>query len=157
MEYRIVQLDAFSVVGVKEFMSMENGENFTKIPQMWADLPEETIGTLCELTNLEPSGVLGVCASMHNNGFDYWIATATTKECPAGFEKLDIPAALWIVFDVVGAMPNAMQNTVKEVFNEWLPSSGYQHADAPEMEWCSAGNMSLPNYQSELWIPVIRR
>jgi AraC family transcriptional regulator len=157
MEYRTVRLDAFSVIGMKEFMSVENGENFTKIPQMWAGLPEETMNRLGELSNLEPLGVLGVCAGMHNNGFDYWIAAATTKECPAGFEKLDIPATQWVVFDVIGTMPDAMQDTVKQVFNEWLPSSGYQHADAPEMERYSVGNMSLPDYQSELWIPVIKQ
>ncbi|MDR2705269.1 MAG: hypothetical protein LBC02_05780 [Planctomycetaceae bacterium] len=70
MKYRTVNLDAFSVVGVKEFTSEENGENFTKIPQMWASLPEETMSRLGELSSLEPSGVLGVCAGMHDNGFE---------------------------------------------------------------------------------------
>ncbi|MDR1180453.1 MAG: hypothetical protein LBL13_00525 [Bacteroidales bacterium] len=60
---------------------------------MWANLPKETMNSLGKLSNLEPSGVLGVCAGMHDNGFDYWIAAATTKECPVGFEKLDISAA----------------------------------------------------------------
>ncbi|MDR1132680.1 MAG: GyrI-like domain-containing protein [Synergistaceae bacterium] len=156
MKYRTVDLDAFSVIGVKEFTSFENGENFIKIPQMWSRLPAETMTKLQALSDLEPSGVLGVCADMRDNGFDYWIAAATTKECPAGFEKLDIPAAQWAVFEVVGTMPDAMQDTVKQVFNEWLPSSGYQHADAPEMEWYSVGDMSSPDYRSEIWIPVTK-
>ncbi|GAB6122440.1 GyrI-like domain-containing protein [Dysgonomonas termitidis] len=157
MKYRTVNLDAFSVIGVKNFTSIENGENFIKIPRMWASLPEETMNRLGELSNLKPSGVLGVCAEMHDNGFDYWIAAATTKECPAGFEKLDIPAAQWIVFEITGAMPKAVQDGCRYIFNEWFPSSGYQHADAPEIEWYSDGDMSSPDYKSEIWVPVIKQ
>ncbi|MDR2382841.1 MAG: GyrI-like domain-containing protein, partial [Prevotellaceae bacterium] len=112
MEYRIVNLDAFSVIGVKKFTSKVDGANFTNIPQMWADFPVEDLNKLKKLSNLEPSGVLGVCADMYDNGFDYWIAAATTKECPAGFEKLDIPASEWAVFEIEGAMPKAIQDGV---------------------------------------------
>ena len=123
---------------------------------MWSRLPAETMTTLQALSNLEPSGVLGVCANMRDGGFDYWIAAASTKDCPAGFEKLDIPAAQWAVFEVAGAMPKAIQDGFKRIFDEWLPFSGYQHADAPEIEWYSVGDMSSPNYRSEIWIPVTK-
>jgi len=110
------------------------------------------------MSNLEPSGVLGVCADMHDNGFDYWIAAATTKECPAGFEKLDIPAARWIVFEITGAIPKAIQDGCHYIlFNEWLPLSGYKHANAPKLEWYSVGDMSSPDYKSEIWIPIIKK
>jgi AraC family transcriptional regulator len=101
---------------------------------MWLRLPVETMTKLQALSNLKPSGVLGVCANMRNGGFDYWIAAASTKECSAEFEKLDIPAAQWMVFEIVGAIPQAIQDGVKYIFNECLPSSSYQHADAPEIE-----------------------
>jgi AraC family transcriptional regulator len=131
MQHRIVYLEAFSVIGVKEFTSFENGENFIKVPQMWSRLPAETMTKLQALSDLQPSGVLGVCANMRDGGFDYWIAAASTKECPAGFEKLDIPAAQWTVFEVVGAMPKAIQDGVKYIFIERRPSSDYRHAGAP--------------------------
>jgi len=124
---------------------------------MWADLPDDALKSLGELSNLEPSGVLGVCADMHDNGFDYWIAAATTKECPAGFEKLDIPAARWIVFEITGAIPKAIQDGCHYIFNEWLPLSGYKHANVPELEWYSVGDMSSPDYKSEIWIPIIKK
>jgi predicted transcriptional regulator YdeE len=43
MKYRTVNLDAFSIIGMKEFTSVENGVNFTNIPQMRSRLPEETL------------------------------------------------------------------------------------------------------------------
>jgi AraC family transcriptional regulator len=156
MKYKTVNLDAFSVTGVKKFASKVDGVNFTNIPQMWADFPVEDLNKLKKLSNQEPSGVLGVCANMHDNGFDYWIAVATTKDCPAGFEKLDIPASEWAEFEIEGAMPKAIQNGFVRIFNEWLPASGYQHANAPEIEWYSDGDMSSPDYRSEIWIPVVK-
>jgi AraC family transcriptional regulator len=155
MKYKTINLDAFSVVGVKEFTSVENGVNFINIPQMWARLPVETLAAMQGLSDLEPSGVLGLCANVHDGGFDYWIAAATTGECPAGLEKLDIPAAQWAVFEITGTMPEALQDGFKHIFNEWLPSSGYRHAGAPEIEWYSDGDMSSPEYRSEIWVPVI--
>jgi AraC family transcriptional regulator len=107
------------------------------------------------LSDLEPSGVLGVCAGMRSDGFDYWIAAASTKECPDEFEKLDIPAAQWMVFEIVGAMPKAIHDGYEYIFNDWLPSSGYRYAEAPGMEWYSAGDMSSSGYRSEIWVPVI--
>jgi AraC family transcriptional regulator len=157
MKSRAVDFSAFSVIGVKEFMPLENGENSIKVPQMWSRLPAETMTKLRALSDTRPSGVLGVCANMRDGGFDYWIATASTKECPAEFEKLDIPAARWMVFEITGAMPKAIQDGFKHIFDEWLPSSGYQHADAPEMEWYSAGDMNSPDYGSEIWIPVTKK
>ena len=156
MKYRKVNLDAFSVVGVKKFASKENGENFINIPQMWADFPVDDLNKLRELSNLEPSGVMGVCADMYDNGFDYWIAAATTKDCPAGFEKLDIPASQWAVFEIEGAMPKAIQDDFLRIFNEWFPTSGYQHANDTEIEWYSDGDMSSPDYRSAIWIPVVK-
>jgi AraC family transcriptional regulator len=151
----MVKLGAFSVVGVREFMATENGANFQNIPKMWDNVGEETFTKLQELSNLEPAGVLGLCGNMHDDGFDYWIAAATTKECPVGFEKLDVPACEWAVFEVIGAMPNAIQDAYKQVFSEWLPASGYGHANAPEIEWYAAGDTCADDYRSELWLPVI--
>ncbi|MDR1068058.1 MAG: GyrI-like domain-containing protein [Clostridiales Family XIII bacterium] len=155
MEYTIINLETFSVVGVREFTSTENGENFIAIPRMWADLPAETFAALQKLSDREPSGILGLCANMSESGFDYWMAVATTKECPAGFAKLDIPAAQWAVFEITGAMPRAIQDGAKYVFDEWLPSSGYRHTDAPNIERYSADDMDAPDYKSEMWVPVI--
>jgi AraC family transcriptional regulator len=156
MKYETIDLDAFSVVGVKEFTSVENGEHFIAIPRMWASLPEKAFAALQELSNREPSGVLGLCANMREDGFDYWMAAATTEECPDGFVKLDIPAAQWAVFEITGAMPKAIQDGYGQIFNEWLPSSGYQHADAPEIERYSVGDMDSSEYRSEIWIPIMQ-
>jgi len=51
---------------------------------MWQKLSKETFATLASLSDRNPGGILGVCADMYNDGFDYWIAAATSKLCPEG-------------------------------------------------------------------------
>lgn len=42
----------------------------------------------------------------------------------------------------------------KRIFIEWLPNSGYDHDEGPEIEWYSNGDMNSDNYLSEIWIPI---
>ncbi|KAB8138124.1 AraC family transcriptional regulator, partial [Gracilibacillus oryzae] len=52
-------------------------------------------------------------------------------------------------------MPDAIQNVWKRIFSEWFPSTGYEHADAPELEVYYPGDPASADYRSEVWIPVI--
>lgn len=157
MNYRIEQKEGFTVVGVKEFTSTVDGVNYVNIPKMWGKLTQEKFVEISQLSNREPSGVLGICADMYNEGFDYWIAAATTKPCPQGLSSLDIPATTWAIFESVGPMPGAIQDVWKRIFSEWFPTSGYEHACAPEIEWYSNGDSSSPTYKSEVWVPVVKK
>lgn len=157
MNYRMEIMEGFKIVGVKEFTTTVNGENSKQIPKMWSTLPKETFEELMGLSNLRPDGVLGVCADMYNDGFDYWIAVATDKPCPGHLSELEIPAATWAVFEATGPMPGAIQEMFPRIYSEWFPTSGYEHAPAPEIEWYSDGDMQSESYKSEVWIPVIKK
>ena len=157
MNYRIEERESFTVVGIKEFTTTIDGENLKNIPKMWTNLSKEKCMEIFELSNMEPTGVLGICADMYNDGFDYWIAAATTKPCPEGLQALNIPACTWAIFDVTGPMPGAIQEMFVRIFSEWLPTSGYEHAFAPEIEWYSDGGMGAAEYKSEIWIPVVKK
>lgn len=159
MNYRIEERPDFNIIGIKKFVTMENGENFKIIPKMWCDLTEGECQQILSLNDMEPTGVLGVCAEpcKDKNGFDYWIAAASTKACPREYQTLVVPASTWAVFEVVGAMPDAIQTVTKRIYSEWLPSSGYEHADAPEFEWYSDGDTDADDYLSEVWIPVVKK
>jgi AraC family transcriptional regulator len=75
-------------------------------------------------------------------------------DTPEGLLELEIPASKWGVFEVHGAMPDAMQNTWKQIISEWFPSSHYEHAGTPDLEVYTNGNPSNPDYYSEIWIPL---
>jgi AraC family transcriptional regulator len=85
---------------------------------------------------------------------DYWVATEYDGDTPEGLLRLDIPASKYVVFEVHGPMPDAMQKAWKQIYSEWFPSNHYKHAGTPELEVYSAEDPYSPDYYSEIWIPV---
>lgn len=153
MNYRIEQKNSFVVVGIKQrFSNVEGlGENIGK---MWVETPTETIGQISGLGD----GLVGVYSGMYeDNTTDYYIAAITEKDCPKTMCKLEIPSLTWAIFEITGPMPTAMAEIWGRIFSEWFPTSGYEHAEAPEVEWYSNGDLSLTDYKSEIWIPVTKK
>jgi AraC family transcriptional regulator len=159
MKYKVVERDGFQVVGIKREFSLVNGENLLGIPKLWDEVNENgTVDLLFKLNNGRIKGVLGVCVTNKDTQskqvMDYWVATEYDGDTPDGLLKLEVPASKWAVFEVHGPMPDAMQKAWKQIFSEWLPSSGYEHAGTPALEVYTAKNSFSPDFYSEIWIPV---
>ncbi|MFG6115424.1 effector binding domain-containing protein [Halobacillus sp. MO56] len=158
MQYKVVEQEGFTIVGIKRQFSLVNEENLTGIPKLWDEVNKDgTADLLFKMNNGNVKGVLGVCvdkSTSQSNHIDYWIATAHEGDIPDGLSSKEIPASKWAVFEVHGAMPDAMQNAWKKIFSEWFPSSGYEHAGTPELEVYRGGDPFDPHYYSEVWIPV---
>lgn len=155
MNYKIVKKDKIRVIGFKKWFSTENDSQLTEIPKMWDSVTDEKRESIIGLSNND--GVVGLCGAMYGGGFEYWIGCMSDKACPEGLEEMTIPSSSWAVFEVIGSMrplPNPMQETWKRIYSEWLPSSGYEHAMLPEIEYYSAGDMLAEDYRSEIWIPI---
>jgi len=153
MNYRIEQKNSFTVVGVKQRFSHINGLG-ESIGKMWSETPLETISQIAGLGN----GLVGVYSGMYeDNTTDYYIAAITESNSPKNLCKLEIPSLTWAIFEIIGPMPTAMAEIWGRIFSEWFPTSGYEHAEAPEVEWYSNGDLSSSDYKSEIWIPVIKK
>ncbi len=161
MDYRIVKKEAFKIVGIKKRITLiYEGVNH-QMDSMWAELNESKIKSLKELSNIEPQGIL--CASANfeegraeGTELDQYIGVATTMDSE-GFEILNVEMATWAVFTAIGTFPQALQNTWARIYAEWLPTSGYEVVQGPEILWNESKDTTLPNYKSEIWIPVIKR
>ncbi len=158
MKYRIEEKHAMRFVGRKESVTNVGGANFARVPKIWEEVYEDgSFDKICALSNKEPSGVMGICANFREAEFDYFIASATDKVVPEGMDELKVSAGLWVVFECVGPMPDAIQAVWKRVYSEWFPSSGYEHAGTAEIEWYSDGDGSAADYRSEVWIPIVKK
>lgn len=157
MQYRMEEKPAMRFVGKKEAVSTAGGQNLIRIPQMWQESMDGTFDKILELSEGEPTGVLGVCGNYRESDFDYFIASSTAKPVPAGMDELLVPAGLWVIFDCRGPMPGAIQEGWKRIYSEWFPSSGYEHAGTAELEWYSDGDPKEADYLSEVWIPVVKK
>lgn len=157
MNYKIEEKNEFRLIGKKETVSNINGEHFKRVPKIWGEIYENgTFDKILKLSNGNPSGILGICANFKKTEFDYFIASSSDEKLPDGMNELIVPANLWVIFECIGAMPDAIQGVWKRIFTEWFPSSGYEHAVGPEIEWYSDADNSKDDYKSEIWIPIVK-
>lgn len=159
MNYRIVEKEAFRIVGVMKRVTLQyNGVN-PEIAAMWRELGMDGIQQLKALSNVEPVGLVQASLNFSEGrqdggSLDQWIGAATEKPCPPHFQELAVPALTWAVFESVGPFPETLQETWGRIYAEWFPSSGYEAAEGPEMLWNESPDTTSPTFRSEIWIPV---
>ncbi|MFC5403219.1 AraC family transcriptional regulator [Cohnella soli] len=158
MNYRIVEREAFKVVGVKRECPCggEKAEG-PGIPEFWAEMNANgTVNRLIPLLNGKIHGVLGISDNYNpeSNTMDYWIAAEHAGVVPDGLSSIDFPAAKWIAFEVKGSIPTAITDAWKRIYSEWLPSNGYAPAELPSIEAYISQDLTSPNSTNEIWLAV---
>lgn len=158
MNYKIETKGAFRIVGVKTHLPMNMEESFAKVPVFWQEtIKSGVMPKLCSLMNKQPAGVLGVSACMDGKDFDYYIAVATDKPAPTEMVAYEVPATTWAIFECIGVMPTAIQELQKRIATEWLPTSGYEYANAPDIEVYPDGDTNSASYRCEVWFPIEKK
>ena len=76
---------------------------------------------------------------------------------PEGMEEYLVPATTYAVFECIGAMPDAIQKLQQRMVAEWLPTSGYEYAPAPDIEVYPEGDQQADTYYCEAWLPIIKK
>ena len=103
---------------------------------------------------------MGVCLPMNpgQEELSYMIGVEAGSE-PAGDELTvyTVPPLTWAVFTAVGPVPGSVQETFRRIFQEWFPSTNYEHAHGPELEVYLDGDSSAPDYRCEVWIPIVKK
>ena len=154
MNYRIETKDAFRIVGVSVPLEKDIEKNFAVIPRKWQETAVN--GTLQKLTGLmdtQPMGVLGVSTCNDTEPWRYYIAVASSQT-DRDLEEYTVPAATWAIFPGTGTN-QSIQELERRIVTEWLPTSGYEYGNAPDVEVYL--NPDPQNAQYEVWIPVVRK
>lgn len=163
MNYRIVEKEAFRIVGIKKRVPIIFEGVNPEIAAMYQSLNEEMINKLKALSNVEPMGMISASTNFseermeEKGGLDHYIGVATTKECPDNLIQLEVPASTWAVFEAVGPFPDTLQNVWGRIYSEWFPSANYEAAEGPEILWNEQKDTTSPTFRSEIWIPVVKR
>ena len=150
MEFKIIEKDAFTVMGVTREFCHET--SYADIPKFWGEHFEGGGGNyVC--------GMFGICFADDKDSkqFTYMIADSYNpeREMPEGYVTRTLPAAAWAVFPCRGAMPKALQDVNTKIWSEWLPSCReYELAGNYDVEMYTEGDTSSADYYSEIWVPV---
>lgn len=155
MEYRIEKKEAFRIVGISIPLYKEIDKNFEIVPPMWGKASMDgTIEKLATLMNSQPMGMLGVIVCNDDEDWHYFIAVATTAPVDSAFEEYLVPATTWAVFSGEGT-GRSIQELEKRIITDWLPTSGYEYGNAPDIEVYL--NPDPQNARYEVWIPVVKK
>ncbi len=154
MNYRIETKDAFRIVGVSVPLHKDIEKNFTVIPSKWQEISSDgTLQRLSSMMDAQPMGVLGVSACNGTEPWKYYIAVSSSQ-AKEDFEEYLVPAATWAIFSG-GGTNQSIQELERRIVTEWLPTSGYEYGNAPDVEVYL--NPDPQNAQYEVWIPVVKK
>ena len=173
MNYRIEEKPAMLLTGYKR--------RFTGSPN---DKQDQDHNFACE-TRLEQYILEGMCrehetiyqilTNFDADGYDFYYAyqfpswaLEDMQEIPADiaarFENVSIPAGTYIVFETERCeFPTAKMDELRmKAISEWLPTSGYELRDAPEIGvihwfWEEGNDKVNHSRYCELWLPITKK
>ena len=154
MNYRIETKEAFRIVGTSVPLHKDIEKNFAVIPSKWQEISENgTLQRLIGMMDTQPMGVLGVSTCNDTKPWKYYIAVSTSQ-AQENLEEYVVPAATWAIFSGQGTN-QSIQELEQRIVTEWLPTSGYEYGNAPDIEVYL--NPDPQNAQYEVWIPVTKK
>lgn len=162
ISYRILERPAFDVIGKRTWIS---GQDNGLFGAFWERCRAEGLFAAFEQLSGMRAGpqtggvTLGISAVEKDparRDFDYWIAVENPEGRTAdGLERYRVPASRWAVFECRGQVPDSIVQAEMYAFMEWLPASGFVHANAPEMEVYPPGPAgSSDDSYCEFWLPI---
>ena len=160
MNYNIVKKDAFTVLEKVEQHSSVNEQNLNSVPRFWSRAHSDgTIPTLLK-NSADNTYIFGICydqGQQNAETFYYGISVVCAPDtvAPEGFRVNTIPARTWVVAECTGPMPYAIQQLWRELCTEFFPTSDYTPTYEMAIEAYPDGNMSSPDYKSQIWIPIV--
>ena len=176
MEFRIEQKEAIRVLGVSTPLPNTNDydEAFDAGAELWtAVLMGPALEELNAICNAEPGGIFGIEIAYGEpkggvyEDLEFMIAVPSTNPKDKFLEYV-IPAQTWAVFPGSSYFSETgeMEALNKRIYTEWLPTSGYELTEAPEVHFIhSTDNLlkiksdpnNILNSKFEIWLPVKKR
>ncbi|MEV0529434.1 AraC family transcriptional regulator [Streptomyces sp. NPDC050439] len=168
MRYKVVERDAFRVVGRKARVPLVHEGVNPDIAEFIRSLGRETLQRIeslsenSEASDHGPEGVISVSDKLdasraEGTELDYWhgVVSGADSEVPDDMDALAVPAGSWAVFESAGPFPQTLQFMWRDVFTQWFPSNPYQSRPGPEILRTRLSDDGT-HADAELWIPVER-
>lgn len=158
MRYRIVDKDAFRVVGRRARVPLVHEGANPAIADFIRSLPKDTVARIAALADQEPAGIVGVSDQLdpsraEGTELDYYHGVVTGAAVPEDMDALAVPAGMWAVFESSGPFPQTLQYLWRDVFTQWFPSNPYGSRPGPEILSVRLSEDGQ-RADAELWIPV---
>ncbi|MCQ6280607.1 GyrI-like domain-containing protein [Bacillus sp. EB600] len=159
MDYRIIQKEAFKVIGKVAKVSTKDEGHHRSISEFWDQCNANgTSEKICSIDNSKKMLGISMEFEADKEQFSYMIAIEDVNHSiVTGFDTRVIPAANWAVFTSVGPMPDAIVNVFSRIYQEWFPTTGFEQANSTILEVYPPGNPSAQDYTCEVWVPIVKK
>jgi AraC family transcriptional regulator len=155
MEYRIVEKEAFQVVGSATRVPLVHLGMNPAIVEFIKGIGMPTLDRMKSMSNGEPEGLLVLTFNQEGveegDHLDYFHGVVTSQEPPSDMEAMTVPKNTWAVFRAEGPYPETIQYMWRDVYTQWFPSNSYQSVEGPSMLQTQINGDTAT---AELWIPV---
>ena len=156
LNYRIEKKEAFRIVGVSVTIEKDIESLYeSKLgPQMWQIAEKNgTISKLSALMEGQPARLLGVMVCDDSlEEWRYFAAVSSAKEIDSTLEEYIVPPYTWAIFSGEGNNSDAIIDLGMRVITEWLPASGYEYDNGPDIEVYLGEETGYAKF--EFWMPV---
>ncbi|MFB7468088.1 GyrI-like domain-containing protein [Streptomyces sp. NPDC056224] len=160
MQYKVVEKDAFKVVGKKARVPLVHEGANPAIAEFIRGIGPDTVRRIAGLSDQDPEGIVSVSDDLdpsraEGTELDYYHAVVTgAADVPQDLDVLRVPAGTWAVFENSGPFPQALQHLWRDVFTQWFPSNPYESRPGPEILQVRPDESG--GAETALWIPVAR-
>lgn len=158
MEYKVVEKEAFKVVGLRDSFKYETA--YQDVPKIWKKFFMKSA-----FHKINAKYAVNIDTNMGCDLFDYIIGDDYNSELkvPKDFEVIEIPKFTWIIFPCIGKSSITIKETNEKIFKEWLPNSndfeivaGYNIEMYSDPKDYKKG-VDDEKYYCEIWIPIKKK
>lgn len=164
MDVRIVEREAFQLIGHARRVSLQHHGINPEIQQFIAGLPMSEHDRLKALSDTEPAGLLQVSADVDPDAtpgspltYLHGVAVRAGALVPEDLTTIPVPAGTWAVFRTEGAYPAAIQQAYADTATEWFPSNPWQLRPGPSIIAVLDRAEDFSTAVCALWLPVERQ
>ena len=172
MNYRIEEKKEMTLVGYKKRFTGTSADRFDQEGKFYMSTRANQYMLKGMAHDCDTQ--YSVMTRFDEEGYDFYIASRidmtrlknwqeTLGEDAVRFEEIQIPGGRYVVCETERMKWPTMQieDLRKKIVSEWLPSSGYELSDAPEVEvihwFYEDANLELKSTRYiELWLPIVK-
>lgn len=161
MDSRITDRPAFRLIGHAARVPLIHRGPNPHIQSHIAALPLTEHERLKSLNSIDPAGLLQVSADVdpdYTEGSEltylHGVAVDGDASVPADLDVIDVPAGAWIVFQVSGDYPAALQATWAATATDWFPSNPWRLRPGPSIVSVLDRTADFTTATCELWLPI---
>ena len=152
LDFRLEKKEAFRVVGTSIMMDGDMEFMTQPMNQLWEAVEKNgMLDRIKSLNDDDASELFEVMVPDDNTEeWKYMLAVPSSAEVDEKLEEYTVGAYTWAIFSDDGQTTE--EGLGYRVIKEWLPTSGYEYDDGPDINVYFKGDSN--GTKSEFWIPV---